>query len=128
MATEFRFLRLPLAVWRAGFVVATLVAFTVAVWPKPLTVEVNNIDKAFHFGTFYVLEVLALAAYRELRVTPAIGLVLLGGAIELIQGAVGRDCSVWDWVADTLGVMAAMAPVAIAKLRWEDKHPPGEQP
>jgi VanZ family protein len=123
MTHDFRLIRPPVAFWRAAFIAATLIAFSVAVWPRPVTFEGDNVDKGLHFGTFYVLEVLALVSYRRLRITPAIGLVLLGGAIELIQGQIGRDCSVWDWLADTLGVMAAMAPVAAAKLRWEDRRP-----
>ena len=37
---------------------------------------------------------------------PALGLVLLGGVLEIIQGYVGRDMSIWDEAANTLGVGA----------------------
>jgi hypothetical protein len=43
---------------------------------------------------------------------------ITGASIEIIQALpfVHRDCDVVDWVADSLGVAAALAP--LAALRW----------
>ena len=114
--------RPPLALMRAAFVVACLVAFVAAISPDPLPIEGQGGDKYLHFTTFYVLELLALITARRKRILPAIGLVVLGALIEVVQGMVGRDRSLWDLVADTLGIMAAILPWALAH-RWPNLPP-----
>jgi VanZ family protein len=109
--------RPPPRLSQAVFWAAALVALVGALWPNPPTPEVSNLDKAVHFTTFYVLELLALLAFPRARtLAPVVGLVLFGGAIEIVQGMVGRDASVWDLVADGLGVLAGLLPFAMA--RW----------
>jgi VanZ family protein len=110
-------IRPPDRLLQAAFFVAAVVAFTAAIWPQPVMPEAANGDKAIHFTSFYVLEFLALMAFRKRLVLPAVGLVLLGGLIEVVQGMVGRDRSGWDWLADILGVVAAAAPMAAAAIR-----------
>ena len=77
-------------------------------------------DKAEHFTAFYVLMGLAAAAYprRPLWLAGAL-LSGFGGLIELVQAlpVVHRDCDVWDWVADTIGVLAAIAPTLLPAWR-----------
>ena len=99
---------------------AALTAFTAAVWPNPVTTETANADTALHFATFYILQFLALAAIR--RVLPAtLGLLALGALIEVVQPLTGRDADVWDWVADGLGALAALAPLVLGRwLRRQD--------
>jgi hypothetical protein len=76
-------------------------------------------DKAEHFTAFFGLTFLGLFAFPRL---PPWWLALLmsitGASIEIIQALpfVHRDCDVVDWVADSLGVAAALAP--LAALRW----------
>ena len=112
-------IRPPLRLMQAAFVAACIVAFAVATWPDPLKIEGEGGDKYLHFATFYFLELLALVTARRRRWIPAIGLVVMGGLIEVVQGMVGRDRSVWDLLADTLGVAAAVLPWALAH-RWPD--------
>jgi VanZ family protein len=71
-------------------------------------------DKAEHFTAFYVLMGIASAAFPR-RPLWLVGLLLsgFGGGIEVVQGFVGRDCDVFDWVADSLGVLAVIAPAAL---------------
>jgi hypothetical protein len=117
-------IRPPLRLMQAAFVAACLVAFTVAIWPNPLKIEAGGGDKYLHFATFYILELLALLTARRKRILPAVGLVAMGIAIELVQGLpmIGRDRDVWDVVADTLGVGAAILPWALAH-RWPNLPP-----
>ena len=93
-------------------------------------------DKALHFTAYFGLAGIAFVALWASRARswnavlwPALGLVLLGGALEIIQGYVGRDMSFWDEVANTLGVgagdLAGWAFVAlIAPRRLVEAGPP----
>jgi VanZ family protein len=85
-------------------------------------------DKAEHFTAFYVLTGIASAAFPR-RPLWLVGLLLsgLGGAIELVQGQIGRDCDVFDWVADSLGILAVIAPSALPWWRaWRRGLPADE--
>jgi VanZ family protein len=94
---------------------ATLV-FTLAAALAPATQAPSLMpwDKAEHFTAFYVLMGIGSAAFAK-RPLWLIGLLLsgFGGLIEIVQGQVGRDCDVFDWIADSLGVLAVIAPSAL---------------
>ena len=94
--------------------------FVAAVMPPRDAPSLFPWDKAEHFAAFYTLTLLAIAAFprRNLFII-AVLLSAFGGGIELVQALpmVGRDCDVWDWVADTIAVIAALAPIAAAKWR-----------
>ena len=75
-------------------------------------------DKAGHFAAYGVFTAAALlAAVWRPRRGPgpfprsgraiALTVICLGGLLELAQSFVGRDASMWDAVADALGVAAA---------------------
>lgn len=74
-------------------------------------------DKALHFTAYFVLSALAVAALRARR--PALwamlGLIAMGGALEILQGLIGRDMSAYDELANTLGVVAGAAIVWIVR-------------
>lgn len=77
-------------------------------------------DKAEHFTAFYVLTVLAAAAFpRRPLWAIAAGLSLVGAGIEVVQALpfVARDSDVWDWVADTLAIGAVLLPIALPGWR-----------
>ena len=77
-------------------------------------------DKAEHFIAFYALTGLGVAAFprRQLWV---IGVLLsaLGALIEFVQGlpVVHRDRDFWDWVADTIAIIAALSPMLLGWWR-----------
>ena len=67
-------------------------------------------DKAQHTLAFATLYALGAWAYPTRQRALTISLVVLGGLIELAQGATGwRQCDVADWVADGVGVAIAMS-------------------
>lgn len=66
-------------------------------------------DKAAHFMAFGLFLWSFGVLFRRLpRVWAAVLVIALGGAVELIQGRVGRDASWADLLADALGVGAAL--------------------
>jgi VanZ family protein len=74
-------------------------------------------DKAKHFLVFYVLTALAIIALPSSRFW-RISVVLLafGGAIEILQGLVGRDASWLDLLADACGICALFGPIILRDL------------
>ena len=104
------------------FWAALLFTFVEAVIPPKRAIPLFPWDKAEHFAAFYVLTLLAVAAFPR-RTLPmlAIALSAFGASIELVQALpfVNRDCDFWDWVADTIAVGAALAPLALVWRRTE---------
>jgi VanZ family protein len=98
------------------------VAFTFysAVIPPHQAVQLVPWDKAEHFIAFYALTGLAVAAFprRPLFAIAAL-LSAFGAFIEFVQGLaiVHRDRDFWDWVADTLAIVAALAPMLLVWWR-----------
>jgi VanZ family protein len=80
-------------------------------------------DKALHFTAYFGLCLMTTIAVRADRraLWWAVGLVALGGALEIIQGFTGRDADIFDELANTLGVVSGLgigwAGVAYLKAR-----------
>lgn len=69
-------------------------------------------DKVAHFAVFgLILWSFGVLFPRLPRLAAAVLAVALGGAVEVVQGMVGRDADVLDLVADGVGV-------AVALLLW----------
>ncbi|MDE2630037.1 MAG: VanZ family protein [Alphaproteobacteria bacterium] len=64
-------------------------------------------DKALHFTAYFGLAGMATVALgaRKRALWAILGLVLLGGALEILQGFTGRDPDIYDEVANTLGAI-----------------------
>ena len=73
--------------------------------------EINFWDKALHFTAYFGLCFMTTIAARTNRgaLWCALGLVALGGVLEIIQGLTGRDCDIFDELANTIGVSAGLA-------------------
>lgn len=107
------------------------VAFTFFMAVKPVVAgqALFPWDKAEHFSAFYVLTGIGAAAYprRPLWLVGAL-LSTFGAVIELVQALpiVHRDCDFWDWVADTCGILAVIAPTLLPAWRaWRAASPAG---
>jgi VanZ family protein len=112
--------RIAARIAQLAFWVAAVVVFVVAVRPPSAEPPLIPWDKAAHFLGFYILTVLAAAAFpRRALLWLALGLSAYGALIELIQAlpVVGRDCDVWDWVADSVAIAAALLPLFIPRWR-----------
>jgi hypothetical protein len=106
---------------KLAFFAALLFTFYSAVIPPQHALQLVPWDKAEHFIAFYGLTGLAAAAFprRNLIVIAAM-LSGFGALIEFVQGlaVVHRDRDFWDWVADTLAIIAALAPMLL--VWWRD--------
>lgn len=74
-------------------------------------------DKLNHALAFFVLMLLARFAWPRISaLIPVVGLLLLGGGIEMGQYVVGRDAALGDVVADGVGVLTAL--IILQLLRY----------
>jgi len=103
-----------------AFFAALIFTFYSAVIPPAQAVQLAPWDKAEHFIAFYALTGLGAAAFPK-RSLWVIALLLsgFGALIEFVQGLdiVHRDRDFWDWVADTLAIGAALAPMLLVWWR-----------
>ena len=67
-------------------------------------------DKLLHFIAYFGLSGMAFVALggRRRALWAAAGLIVLGGVLEIVQGMIGRDMSLYDEFANTLGVAAGV--------------------
>jgi hypothetical protein len=110
----------PLA--QLAFVAALAFTFYSAVIPPHQALQIAPWDKAEHFIAFYALTGLAAAAFpRRHLLLVAAALSAFGALIEFVQGLpiVHRDRDFWDWVADTIAIGAALAPMLLVWWRRE---------
>ncbi|TWT58506.1 hypothetical protein KOR42_18810 [Thalassoglobus neptunius] len=106
------------AVWGIRIVwvcyTAALFFFTHTPVPDGFQGMTSSYDKVLHFGAYFVLAVLAGVVFLErnqLRIPMVplmIGLLLFAAMDEILQGPVGRQPDFFDWVFDSLGVMAGL--------------------
>ena len=105
---------------RVVFWLTVLFTFVSAEMPVAHAPHFLPWDKAEHFVAFFVITSLAAAAYpRAPLFLVALWLSLFGCAIELAQALpfIHRDCDIWDWVADTTAIAAALAPMMLDRWR-----------
>jgi hypothetical protein len=113
---------LLLKVARLVFFAALIFTFYSAVMPPSHVLQLTPWDKATHFIAFYVLTGLAVAAFpKQNLIVVAALLSAFGALIELVQGlpVVHRDRDFWDWVADTLAISSALAPMLLSWWRGQ---------
>jgi hypothetical protein len=117
-----RSISLLLALARIAFFAALAFTFYSAVIPPENALHLVPWDKAEHFIAFYVLTCLFVLAFPKRNVF-VLGLLLsaFGALIEFVQGLpiVHRDRDFWDWVADTLAIACALAPMLLVWWRGQ---------
>jgi hypothetical protein len=105
---------------QVAFFAALIFTFYSAVIPPAQAVQLVPWDKAEHFIAFYALTGLGVAAFpRRHLLLLAVLLSGFGALIEFVQGLdiVHRDRDFWDWVADTIAIVAALAPMLLVWWR-----------
>ncbi len=75
--------------------------------PNPPSLTAEFWDKSLHFTAYFGLAGMATVVLgaRKRALWAILGLVLLGGALEILQGFTGRDPDIYDEVANTLGAV-----------------------
>jgi len=97
------------ALWRPVWVLYFLLLSWQLLTPVTL-VSVGSWDKLIHFGGFFVLAGLAILARWQPSTRILIALLLGYAALtEILQHFIpGRSFSVFDWLADALGIVLAV--------------------
>jgi hypothetical protein len=120
---------LLLKVARFVFFAALIFTFYSAVIPPSHALQLTPWDKATHFIAFYVLTGLAVAAFPKQNLFAVAAMLSgFGALIEIVQGLpmVNRDRDFWDWVADTIAISCALAPMLLfwwrAQVRSGQKY------
>jgi VanZ family protein len=108
--------------WRALWGLAIVAVFVVCLLPgADLPPVPEGGDKVEHFVTYLLLAWGAVQLFARPRplLLALLGLVLMGGVIEVLQGAltVDRAADPADALANTLGVLAGAA-LRLTPLRW----------
>jgi VanZ family protein len=94
---------------RVLFFILLTVTTVLFLWQFPTTgaQSIPYLDKAVHFGIFFVL---AMTFHKAFALSARLSLLFLacyGLAIEVAQSyAPGRGADVYDWIADGCGVIA----------------------
>lgn len=79
--------------------------------PPQLPSPFPQFDKFEHFIAYLGLAAWFGAIYvqRRQRIIILVLLILMGGAIEILQGYTGRDPEWLDWLADIVGTLSGLA-------------------
>jgi len=82
-------------------------------------------DKALHLGAYFILAALvSLSLKNANRLLALFALVVMGAVLEVVQGLIGRDASLYDELANTLGVVAGgiagWLVISLVRLRRAD--------
>jgi VanZ family protein len=95
---------------RLTAIVLPIVLVGAMVGPFQNVEAASNIwDKAAHFVAFGLILWSIGVLFRRLpRTFAALSALVLGGAVEIVQGMVGRDASWGDLLADGLGILFAL--------------------
>jgi VanZ family protein len=89
--------------------------------PNPPLVMPGNFDKVEHFAAYFLLAGWFTGLYpRSTYWTVAIGLLVLGIGLEVLQGAMelGRVPDVFDMAANAAGVAVGVALALVATGGW----------
>lgn len=101
----------------AAAIVLVLIGLMLAPVPA-MDTQISSMDKLAHAAAFTVIPICLAILFPFGRLsTLAFVSILLGTAIELIQGQIGRDASWGDLFADALGVLLAVSILGALRLR-----------
>lgn len=113
---------------RIALVLCIIVTAVFAFAPPSSGAHLFPWDKADHFCAFFAITTAAVVAFpRAPLIWIAAGASAFGGGIELIQALpmVGRDCDLWDWIAENVAIAAVVGVVVAGLIRR--RAGPGEE-
>jgi VanZ family protein len=101
-----------------GFGFATLLVILLGPF-QGLEARIGLSDKTAHAAAFYALSLGLFASLPRVRRTDlAIGVVAFAAATEVAQTFTGRTGSFEDFAADATGVLVAVLPAMVERLRY----------
>ncbi len=107
----------------------SLVTFFLLVELAPKPQKIPHLDKIQHAVIFIILMLLAAMAWKPHSHWPAnkrlaAALILYGASTELLQGifTITRQASVYDWLADCVGIAIGLLIFAFYKKYREISH------
>ncbi|HSW24233.1 MAG TPA: VanZ family protein [Burkholderiaceae bacterium] len=107
--------------WGVAFWLALVAVIVCALWSQPGPDEPSfpGADKLEHALSFVLLVWIGLRAGYRNALSLAIGLLALGGAVELAQGSftTTRSADWFDWFADAAGIALGWATAWLAARR-----------
>jgi VanZ family protein len=104
---------------RGGFALCILTVTVLSLLPQAVMPKVGISDKVSHFIAYTAIAAFGLLGYRTAAVRIAIGVIGLGGAIEVGQIFVpGRSAEILDFIADIGGVAAGLVLARLLLRRW----------
>ncbi len=109
-----------------AFHIGLLLVVTLSLIPQDAMPTTSLWDKAGHALAYAALALTGGIGYRDLRslILVALGLLLLGAALELAQSALpGRIASFYDVLANTIGIVLGSLFASGANTVWP-KHRP----
>ena len=93
---------------RGAFAVAVLVSLAVLYAPaEDVPFAPAGVDKLVHAALFVALALTGRWAGTA-RTVLAVTLVCYAAASEVVQGLIGRDAAVGDWLADVVGLLLGL--------------------
>lgn len=76
-------------------------------------------DKTAHAAAFYVLSLGLFASFPRVRRTDlALWVLAFAASTEIVQTLTGRSGSIEDLIADAVGIVIAVLPAMIERLRY----------
>jgi VanZ family protein len=82
-------------------------------------------DKVAHAGAFYALTLGLFGCFPYIRRTDlGLFVILIGASTEVVQAFVGRDGNFPDFAADSMGILGAMLPATVERIRISIRHAP----
>jgi VanZ family protein len=108
-------------VWLLLGVLLVLATLLVCLLPHVPGPSVQGADKVEHFIAYFGLTAwFASLVQRRAWASVILALLLLGAGIEVAQGLmnIGREASVWDFLAGAVGVAAGLGFVVASGESW----------
>ncbi len=110
---------------RLGFALCVLTVTVLSLLPQAVMPKVEISDKLSHFIAYTAIATLGLLGYRAVAMRIALGVIALGGAIEIVQTFVpGRSAEMLDFVVDIGGVAAGLLLSRLLLPLWPDTGAP----
>jgi len=107
---------------RLAFVLSVITVIVLSLLPGPLMPHFRLSDKICHFLAYCETAAAGWLAFRMVAARKFVlpGLVLLGGALELLQHFVpGRSTDIFDFTVNCLGVAAGYGLARLIETVWQ---------